>query len=225
MLRYSGKLKIRSNLFDSSTVNTSDCVENKLNMITKTASPHLCSSTGVRGGGGVRQQLWFPSISFLGGLPGQMGQPDVTCVKRECLYPTVSPLCLALAIRINSDLRWKIWATSDWNAKSNLSLLIDLRHIRNLETVWGTKAVSPALSRLQRSSWEQFLRPSNSTHPQKQGVPGFQAHSWFQQEIARDLQGTRNFNLDTAWLKSLGSIIMEHLRISRTSSRGEGGKN
>lgn len=121
---------MRSNLFDSSTVNTSDCVEKKLNMITKTASPHLCSSTRGEGGGGVRQQLWFPSISFLGGLPGQMGQPDVTCVKRECLYLTVSPLCLALAnphkFRPALENMSDVWtgmrrATSHWQSTSATS--------------------------------------------------------------------------------------------------------
>lgn len=96
-----GKKKKRSNRFDNSTENTRDCVENKLNMITKTAPPiplvaridgatyvwGRCEAMEGWGVGGVRQQLWFPSISFLGGLPGQMGWHDVTCVKCNCLLP------------------------------------------------------------------------------------------------------------------------------------------
>lgn len=53
-----------------------------------------------------------------------MGRHDVTCVKRQCLLPTVLFLCLSLAGRIKPDLRSK----SERNAKSNLSLIINIFH-------------------------------------------------------------------------------------------------
>lgn len=173
-------------------------------------------------GGGMRQQLWFPSISFLGGLPGQMGRHDVTCVKRECLYPTVSSLCLALASRINPHLRWEIWPECKEQHLIENQPRPHLQHPAQREE----QSLFLDRTRVWRDHSENSFHHRRTARIRKnKEVRDFRAHSWFRQEIRADLQSTRNFNLDTAWLKSLGPIIMEKLRISRTSSRGGDGKN
>lgn len=83
-----------SSPLDNSAKNTRDTLENKLNMITKTAPPiggsegqaNVCLSASHAHSEerGRDSSCDFPQFLFPGRLPGQMARLAVTCVKCYC---------------------------------------------------------------------------------------------------------------------------------------------